>query len=59
MNNFGLFSGDIYLSFGISADFSSVCEEDSELFCGEFFVILFATFLSIKSPVPSAVFLNY
>ena len=46
-----LFSGDIYLSFGICNSFSSVFE----LFC-EAFVILSATSLPNKSPVASFVF---
>ena len=46
-----LFSGDIYLTFGISHSFSSV----SELSC-EVFVILSAILLPIKSPVASALF---
>ena len=43
-----LSSGDIYLSFGISVSLSTV----SELFCGDFFVIL----LPIKSPFASVAF---
>ena len=41
--------------FDISIDFSSVSEEVFELFCEDFFVILFAVFLPVKSPVASAV----
>ena len=50
-----LFSGDMYLSFGISIS-SSFCECNS---LGDFFetlVILSAILLPIKSPVASAVF---
>ena len=55
-----LFSGDIYLSFGISASCSSVFKCNS-LECNFFrnfetLVILSAILLPIKSPVPSAVF---
>ena len=46
-----LFSGDIYLSFGISL-LGSVFS----LFCDEAFVILSAILLLIKSPVAYAVF---
>ena len=50
-----LFSGDMYLSFGISIS-SSFCECNT---LGDFFetlVILSAILLPIKSPVASAVF---
>ena len=54
-----LFSGDIYLSFGISLSFSSIFEA----FCGwisfedfEILVILSAILLPIRSPVASEVF---
>ena len=40
---FCLSSGDIYLSFGISVSLATV----SEVFCGDFFVIL----LAILSPI--------
>ena len=50
-----LFSGDIYLSFGISVSFKLFCEcnflEDFQAL-----VILSAILLPIKSPVASAVF---
>ena len=51
-----LFSGDTYLSFGIS---SSVLAS-SKLFCENFFETLSLSeiFLPIKSPVAFAVFLN-
>ena len=54
---FCLFSGDIYLSLGISL--SRLFVTVSELFCCEVFEIfvnLLAILLSIKSPVASAVF---
>ena len=54
-----LFSGDIYLSFGIFISFSSVFECNSfKVFCGDFeiLVILPAVLLPIKLPVASAVF---
>ena len=38
---------------GIAITISSDCEEVSELFCGEFFVILFAILLSNQSLVSS------
>ena len=47
-----LSSGDIYLSFSIPAFLSTV----SEVFWEDFFVILSAVLLPIKSPVASAVF---
>ena len=55
---FCLFSGDIYLSLGISLSFSFVTV--SKLFCCKFFetfVILSVILLPIKSPVASSVFL--
>ena len=54
---FFLFSGDIYLSLGISFSFSFVTV--SELFFCKFLemlVILLANLLPIKSPVASAFF---
>ena len=42
--------------FGISINFSYVCESVSELIPNEFFVILLVILLPIKSPVVSAVF---
>ena len=51
------FSGDIYLSLGISLSFSFVTV--SELFCCQFFetfVTLLAILLPFRSPVASAVF---
>ena len=56
--NFGLYSGDIYLSLDISLSCSFVIL--SELFRGEFsetFVVLWAILLPVKSPVASVVFL--
>ena len=59
---FCLFSGDTYLSLGISLIipiFSSSFVTVFELLCSEFletFVILSAVSLSIKSPVNSTVF---
>ena len=54
-----LFSGDIYLSFGISVSFSSVfkCNSFECNFFGDFeaLVILSAILLPIKSPAASAV----
>ena len=53
---FCLFSGDIYLSFGISVSHSTL----SDVFYGEFIetsVILSAILLPIKPSVASAVFL--
>ena len=50
------FSGDICIFFGISINFSYVCESVSELIPNEFFVILLVILLPIKSPVVSAVF---
>ena len=50
-------SGDIYLSLGISALFSTV----SEVFCSdlfEVFVILLALLLLINTPVASVVFVD-
>ena len=49
-----LFSGDTYLSFGISSSFLTA----SKLFCEVFetYVILSAILLPIKSLVPSAIF---
>ena len=50
-----LFSGDIYLSFGVSNSFSFVFKA----FCEDLFetlVILSAMLLLIKSPVASAIF---
>ena len=61
-HKFCLFSGDIYLSFGISLSvsiFSVSFVTVSKLFCDEVletFVILSAILLPIKSPVASAVF---
>ena len=52
---FCLFSGNIYLSLGVSVSLSTV----SELFCSEVFktfVILLAILLPIKSPATSADF---
>ena len=46
-----IFSGDTYLSFGISVSSKLFCDELFKLF-----VILSATLLSFKSPVASAVF---
>ena len=51
-----LFSGDIYLSFGISNS-SLFCEYDSSEDFFETLVILSAILLPIKSPVAPAVFL--
>ena len=53
-----LFSGDIYLSFGISISSlaSLFCECSSLEDFLEIFVILSAILLPIKSPVASAVF---
>ena len=42
----------IYISFGISVSLLMV----SEVFCGNFFVILILILLTIKSPVASAAF---
>ena len=59
---FCLFSGDIYLSFGITLSnliFSASLSTVSELFCGEVFetfVILSAILLAIKLPVASVFF---
>ena len=52
---FCLFSGDTYLSLGISVSFSTF----AELICGEVletFVILLAILLTVKLRVASAVF---
>ena len=52
---FCLFSRDIYLFYGVSIS-SSFCECNS---LGDFFetlVILYGILLSIKSPIPSAIF---
>ena len=50
------FSVDIHISFGVSIGFhSSVSESVSELFYGEFSVILLAILLQIKSAVSAAV----
>ena len=59
---FCLFSGDIYLSLGITLSnliFSASLSTVSELFCGEVletFVILSAILLAIKLPVASVFF---
>ena len=45
----------IYI-YGILIGFSSVSESNSELHCGEYFVILLVTLLTIKSAVASAAF---
>ena len=45
--------GDLYLSFGFSVSHSTV----TEVFCRDFFVILLAIELPIKSPVVSTGFL--
>ena len=42
----------MYISLVFSIDFSSVCES----FTGEFFVVLLAVLIAIKSLVASAVF---
>ena len=42
--------------YGILIGFSSVSESNSELHCGEYFVILLVTLLTIKSAVASAAF---
>ena len=47
-----LFSGNLYLSFGISIDFLSFCETVT----GEYFVSLLEILLPVKSSVTSAVF---
>ena len=46
---------DLNLSFGAFINFSFVCEEFSELFCSESFVILFLKLLPIKILVGSVV----
>ena len=56
INHFVFFSEDIYLSFGISIDFSSVCETVSGLLRDTVLVILPVILLLIKSPVVSAAF---
>ena len=48
----GLSSGDIYLTFAISVSLSVV----SDLFSGDFCLIVLAILLPIKSPIASAVF---
>ena len=49
------FLEDLNLSFGAFINFSFVCEEFSELFCSESFVILFSKLLPIKILVGSVV----
>ena len=56
-----LYCGDMCLSFGLSIDFSSLLKKSdinvaSDLFCGEFFVILIVILWPLKPPVASAVF---
>ena len=55
---YGLFSGGIYLSFGISVSFLPVfkCNSFECIFFGDFETLLSAILLPIKSPVASAVF---
>ena len=50
------FFGDMYLTFGVSIDFLSICEAVSEALWNTFFPNSSAILLPIKSPVISASF---